>query len=56
MRPTYHYDHSGNKRKAYISLDLGGDPLYLELETVFEEFKPVERTVRGLRSRALLIG
>lgn len=38
----------GNKRRAYISLDLGGDPLYLELETVYEDFKPVERTVRVL--------
>ena len=37
---------SGQKRRSYISLDLGGDPLYLELQTVFEDFKPVERTVR----------
>lgn len=40
------YSSSGGKRKTYIGLDLGGDPLYLELQTVFEEFKPIERVVR----------
>lgn len=44
-------NNSGSKRKAYIALDLGGEPQYLELQTVHEEFKPVERTVKSMRWR-----
>jgi hypothetical protein len=30
---------------AFLHLDLSGDPLYFELETVYDEFRDAERQV-----------